>query len=90
MTTNTQAYFSFNSTLEFEKKTYHLIITLYYNKGLGRKEYEVASAEFTGSNKLLVYTKIKNSINREWIDSHTEDKSEFVQMIGDVIYRHNV
>jgi hypothetical protein len=83
-------YFSFKSSLEFEKKTYHLLITVLYNNKTSRKEYEVLSNEFAGASKLLVYSKTAETTEREWMDVNSQDNSLLVQEIGDMIYRHNV
>jgi hypothetical protein len=84
------AYFSFRSDLEFDKKSYHLSITIFYNDKEHRKEFLVTSNEFTGASKLLVSSKIRDSIDREWIDVNHDDTSEFIQSIGELIHRHNI
>jgi hypothetical protein len=83
-------FFSFNSTLEFEKKTYHLAITLFYNRRIRRKEYQVVSSEFTGSFKLLVHNKMTDSQEKEWVDINNQDNSSLIQELGEVIYRANI
>ena len=83
-------YFAFRSNLEFEKKTYHLSIILFYNNKANRKEYEVTSNEFSGPAKRLVHTTLNESPEKEWMDIDNHDDSLLVQEIGAVIYRHNV
>lgn len=90
MTRDDIPYFAFKSSLEFEKKTYHLSIILFYNNKTNRKEYEVTSNEFGGPAKLLVHTTISENPEKEWMDINNHDDSTFVQEIGAVIYRCNV
>jgi hypothetical protein len=90
MSKDSVPFFSFKSSLEFEKKIYNLSITVFYNSKTCRKEYEVLSNEFNGATKLLVHNKVTDSPEKEWVDINTLDKSLIVQEIGDVIYRHNV
>jgi hypothetical protein len=83
-------FFTFKSSLEFDKKTYQLTITLFYNSKTNKKEYEVVSSEFAGSTKLLVHNKVTDSQQKEWVDINNQDNSLLIQEIGEVIYRHNI
>jgi hypothetical protein len=83
-------FFTFKSSLEFDKKTYQLSITLFYNTASNRKEYEIVSSEFNGSAKLLVHNKMTDSKDKEWVDINNQDNSLLIQEIGEVIYRHNI
>lgn len=88
MTNDSVAYFFFKSRLEFEKKTYQLSITAFYNNKLNRKEFEIASNEFNGLAKRLIYKSL--GTEREWLNINDEDNSALIQEIGDIIYRHNI
>jgi hypothetical protein len=83
-------YFTFNANLEFEKKSYHLKITIFFNGVMNRREFEVSSEQFTGPGKLLVFQILANPIHKEWVDINTPDNSVFVQEIGQVILKHNI
>jgi hypothetical protein len=83
-------YFSFNTNLEFEKKTYLLRITIYYNSQLNRREFEVVSEQFSGAGKLLVFQLLMNAIHKEWVDINNQDNSAFIQELGNVILKNNI
>jgi hypothetical protein len=83
-------YFSFNAKLDFEKKLYHLKITIIYNARMSRKEFEVLSDDFTGSAKLLVYQLLLDRSGYEWIDINSHDNSTFVQELGNIIFKQNI
>jgi hypothetical protein len=83
-------YFSFNTSLEFEKKIYLLRITIYYNALLNRREFEVVSEQFTGPGKLLVFQLLLNAIHKEWVDINNQDNSAFIQELGNVILKNNI
>ncbi|HLX91620.1 MAG TPA: hypothetical protein VKR32_08050 [Puia sp.] len=90
MTLDYFSYFSFNAKLEFDKKIYHLKVTLCYNSKLNRKEFGVLSDDFTGSAKLLVYQQIYNQHDCEWMDINNQDNSALVQQIGAIIFKNNI
>ena len=83
-------YFSFNTNLEFEKKSYPLRITIYYNSLLNRREFEVVSEQFSGPGKLLVFQLLMNAIHKEWVDINNQDNSALVQELGNVILKNNI
>jgi hypothetical protein len=84
------SYFSFNTKLDFEKKTYHLKVTLFFNSKMNRKEFGVLSDDFTGPSKLLVYQVLYDRSGHEWMDINNQDSSALVQQLGEAILRHNI
>jgi capsular polysaccharide biosynthesis protein len=83
-------YFSFNAKMEFEKKLYHLKVTLMYNAKMSRKEFEVLSDEFSGSTKVLIHQLMVDRTAFEWVDINNQDNSAFIQELGEIILRNNI
>jgi hypothetical protein len=83
-------YFSFNAKLDFEKKTYQLLVTIFYNKKAGRREFEVKCDQFPGPVKLLVYQLKPGDFEKEWFDINNQDNSLLVQELGSLINRQNI